>query len=329
VASLLEVGTGFHPELTGCENIYLNGSILGMTRAEIRRKFDEIVSFAEVERFLDTPVKRYSSGMYVRLAFAVAAHLEPEILLVDEVLAVGDIAFQRKCLGTMRDIARHGRTVIFVSHNLPAIIDLTDRALLIERGRLCASGPSREVVSLLLKMSQDKREPAEDISAYRRAYRTDGYVDINSVRVCGVSSGAASVELGNPLVIEVGLTVKRKAEEGVIVINVLNDRLEPITTLTSSDSEYFFTFAPGQYTVRCEAGALPLIPGNYRFNVGVAQRGGALAWDVLEAVPGFRIEGYRNTAWTNWPNRPGVVLFDCCEWSEQESVATIALSAKG
>ncbi|MFM9161208.1 MAG: ABC transporter ATP-binding protein, partial [Dolichospermum sp.] len=130
VASLLEVGTGFHPELTGRENIYLNGAILGMSREEIKRKFDEIVAFAEVEKFLDTPVKRYSSGMYVRLAFAVAAHLEPEILVVDEVLAVGDIAFQKKCLGKMQDVAQEGRTVLFVSHNLSAVRILCQTGLL-------------------------------------------------------------------------------------------------------------------------------------------------------------------------------------------------------
>src|SRR5262249_1505201 len=136
VGSLLEVGTGFHPELTGRENIYLNGAILGMRRQEIRRKFDEIVQFAEIERFLDTPVKRYSSGMYVRLAFAVAAHLEPEILIVDEVLAVGDIAFQRKCMGRMREVGRSGCTVLFVSHNMPAIESLCTRVVLLEGGRL-------------------------------------------------------------------------------------------------------------------------------------------------------------------------------------------------
>lgn len=134
VASLLEVGTGFHPELTGRENIYLNGAILGMTRAEIRRKFDEIVAFAEVEKFLDTPVKRYSSGMYVRLAFAVAAHLEPEILVVDEVLAVGDAEFQKKCLGKMKDVSRGGRTVLFVSHNMNAVENLCTEAMMLDRG---------------------------------------------------------------------------------------------------------------------------------------------------------------------------------------------------
>ena len=147
VASLLEVGTGFHPELTGRENVYLNGAILGMARAEIRRKFDEIVAFAEVERFLDTPVKRYSSGMYVRLAFAVAAHLEPEILIVDEVLAVGDAAFQKKCLGKMEQVGREGRTVLFVSHNMSAIEQLCDRCLFIRKGRLDLD--SRDVRSVI------------------------------------------------------------------------------------------------------------------------------------------------------------------------------------
>src|SRR5215213_10002858 len=140
IASLLEVGTGFHPELTGRENIFLNGSILGMTRKEIASKFDEIVAFAEVEKFIDTPVKRYSSGMYVRLAFAVAAHLEPEILIVDEVLAVGDAAFQKKCLGRMGDVARHGRTVLFVSHNMTAIRTLCRRAILLNGGRVESEG---------------------------------------------------------------------------------------------------------------------------------------------------------------------------------------------
>ena len=136
IASLLEVGTGFHPELTGRENIYLNGAILGMSRVEIKKKFDEIVAFAEVEKFLDTPVKRYSSGMYVRLAFAIAAHLEPEILIVDEVLAVGDVRFQKKCLGKMEDVSRHGRTILFVSHHMAAVRTLCSRAMLMKNGQL-------------------------------------------------------------------------------------------------------------------------------------------------------------------------------------------------
>jgi lipopolysaccharide transport system ATP-binding protein len=150
VGSLLEVGTGFHPELTGRENIYLNGAILGMKRAEIMRKFDEIVAYAEVEKFIDTPVKHYSSGMYLRLAFAVAAHLEPEILLVDEVLAVGDARFQKKCLNKMQGIGQQGRTVLFVSHNMPAITRLCERTIFFDEGRLLADGPSHTVVSTYL-----------------------------------------------------------------------------------------------------------------------------------------------------------------------------------
>src|SRR5437667_1773032 len=153
VASLLEVGTGFHPELTGRENILLNGAILGMRRAEIKAKFDEIVAFAEVDRFLDTPVKRYSSGMYVRLAFAVAAHLEPEILIVDEVLAVGDGEFQKKCLGKMGHVAGQGRTVLFVSHNMGAVQTLCRRAFLLAQGELQQEGPARDVVAEYLRVS--------------------------------------------------------------------------------------------------------------------------------------------------------------------------------
>jgi lipopolysaccharide transport system ATP-binding protein len=151
VGSLLEVGTGFHPELSGRENVFLNGAVLGMHRAEITRKFDDIVAFAEVEKFIDTPVKRYSSGMYVRLAFAVAAYLEPEILLVDEVLAVGDSSFQRKCLDRMKDVGRHGRTVLFVSHNMPAVTRLCDRTILLDEGTILRDDLSHKVVGSYLR----------------------------------------------------------------------------------------------------------------------------------------------------------------------------------
>lgn len=169
VASLLEVGTGFHPELSGRENIFLNGATLGMKRAEIRRKFDEIVAFAEIERFLDTPVKRYSSGMYVRLAFAIAAHLEPDILMVDEVLAVGDHAFQQKCLGKMQDVAREqGRTVLFVSHNMAAVSRLCRQAIHLAHGRISAVGPAPEIVERYLaeatSVQSQWRRPADRLS---------------------------------------------------------------------------------------------------------------------------------------------------------------------
>jgi lipopolysaccharide transport system ATP-binding protein len=157
VSSLLEVGTGFHGELTGRENIFLNGSILGMSRSEIKSKFDEIVAFSEVEKFLDTPVKRYSSGMYVRLAFAVAAHLEPDILIVDEVLAVGDAAFQKKCLGKMKDVSGEGRTIIFVSHNMETVQNLCDKAIYLDNGKVQLTGDSDKVISAYLKASLDSQ----------------------------------------------------------------------------------------------------------------------------------------------------------------------------
>ena len=151
MGSLLEVGTGFHPELTGRENLFLNGAILGMRKAEIERKFDEIVAFAEIDKFIDTPVKHYSSGMYVRLAFAVAAHLEPEILLVDEVLAVGDAAFQKKCLGKMSEVSQGGRTVVLISHNMAAVENLCDKGILLEDGKVTFSGDMKEAIDRYLQ----------------------------------------------------------------------------------------------------------------------------------------------------------------------------------
>jgi lipopolysaccharide transport system ATP-binding protein len=201
VGSLLEVGTGFHPELTGRENIYLNGAILGMKRSEIARKFDEIVAFAEVEKFIDTPLKHYSSGMYLRLAFAVAAHLEPEILIVDEVLAVGDARFQKKCLNKMQDVGQQGRTVLFVSHNMPAITRLCQRAILLDEGQLLRDGPSSEVVSSYLsnglgttaarEWSDPKTAPGGEIARLRavRVRTEDGEI-------------AAAVDIRRPVGIE-------------------------------------------------------------------------------------------------------------------------------
>jgi lipopolysaccharide transport system ATP-binding protein len=169
VASLLEIGTGFHPELTGRENIYLNGTILGMTRQEVKEKFDEIVEFSGVEKFIDTPVKHYSSGMYVRLAFAVAAHLEPEILIIDEVLAVGDAEFQKKCLGKMKQVAKQGRTVLFVSHNLSAVASLCDRGIVLEKGKLIFEGTAKDSIAAYYKTTQRNFHNI-DLSSYNNEF---------------------------------------------------------------------------------------------------------------------------------------------------------------
>jgi lipopolysaccharide transport system ATP-binding protein len=203
VASLLEVGTGFHPELTGRENVFLNGTILGMGRREVRARFDEIVAFAEVERFIDTPVKHYSSGMQMRLAFAVAAFLEPEILLVDEVLAVGDAAFQRKCLGKMEDTTRGGRTVVIVSHNIPLIMNLCRTALLLDGGRLRARGPSADVVREYL----EGLKAAGGAAAWPdpAAAPGDDQVRLHAVRILqeGIAGPTAEVDIARPVQVEI------------------------------------------------------------------------------------------------------------------------------
>lgn len=201
VGSLLEVGTGFHPELTGRENIFLNGAVLGMTREEIKRKFDEIVAFAEVEKFLDTPVKRYSSGMYVRLAFAVAAHLEPEILLVDEVLAVGDAAFQKKCLGKMGDVAKEGRTVLFVSHNMTAVNLLCSSTALLDDGRMKRYGNTSEVVAEYLNSVSETG--GERIWHSPASAPGNERVRLGAVRIVSDSQVKSDVDIDKELLIEV------------------------------------------------------------------------------------------------------------------------------
>ena len=214
VSSLLEVGTGFHPELTGRENIYLNGAILGMRKAEIDRSFDEIVAFAEVEKFIDTPVKRYSSGMYMRLAFGIAAHLEPDILLVDEVLAVGDAAFQKKCLGKMKDIGRHGRTVLFVSHNMHAVTRICPRTILLDEGKIIDDGSSHEVVTTYLQSGRGTSARCEwdDLS---KAPGNE-IVRLRSVSVCTENGGSAeAVDIRHPVGIKM---VYEVLQDGSVLI---------------------------------------------------------------------------------------------------------------
>jgi lipopolysaccharide transport system ATP-binding protein len=223
VASLLEVGTGFHPELTGRENIFLNGALLGMSRAEIKRKFDEIVAFSEIEKFLDTPVKRYSSGMYVRLAFAVAAHLEPEILIVDEVLAVGDAAFQRKCLGKMGDVAKVGRTVLFVSHNMGAVKRLCTRAMWISQGKISERGNPSFVIDKYLFEGIEKSTGIEVFSG-------GPHHDVQFLKVeMGGKEGLTSVfRADEPMSFKVQYQIKRKMQGVSIALNILNSDLESL-----------------------------------------------------------------------------------------------------
>ena len=257
VASLLEVGTGFHGELTGRENIFLNGAILGMTRAEIRRKFDEIVAFAEVDRFLDTPVKRYSSGMYVRLAFAVAAHLEPEILLVDEVLAVGDLAFQRKCLGKMGQVAKGGRTILFVSHNMAAITRLCGRALWLDLGQLRDSGEAEKVVANYLKSST---EEAGEAIYDRNGNEAPGseYVQLEAIRVRN-SDGIVTPTLDArlPFTLEIQYKVLRRISNLRVIMRLNAHDGTAILESTDMDDQDELVREPGIYTSHCH------VPGEF------------------------------------------------------------------
>ena len=221
LGSLLEVGTGFHPELTGRENVFLNGAILGMRRAEIARKFDDIVEFAGVETFVDTPVKRFSSGMYVRLAFSVAAHLEPDILVVDEVLAVGDAEFQKRCIGRMESIGAEGRTVLFVSHNMPAIARLCSRAILLDQGRVVADGPSEQVIARYLATAID--DAAEREWSDLESAPGDEYVRLRRARVVAEDGRtAAGVQMTDAVGIELTLEVLREDMPLVPMLSVFN-----------------------------------------------------------------------------------------------------------
>lgn len=280
VGSLLEVGTGFHPELSGRENIFLNGAVLGMKQREIQRRFDEIVAFAEVDRFLDTPVKRYSSGMYVRLAFAVAAHLEPEILVVDEVLAVGDAAFQRKCLGKMSDVARSGRTVLFVSHNMAAVRSLCGRAVRLDHGVLVQQGAVDEVVTgyleshaEVMEVPLDQREDREGTGRLRLLSlrcRTNGRD--TSQLVCG-EAGDIDLHYRAPSALndlQVSIGFAAQSGEGALILD-------------SELSGSAIVSAPAEGVLRCHVDRVPLLPGRYSLNLYVTVAGQIADW-VRDAV---------------------------------------------
>jgi len=255
IGSLLEVGTGFHPELTGRENIFLNGAILGMRREEIFKRFDAIVDFSEVERFIDTPVKHYSSGMYLRLAFAVAAHLDPEILLVDEVLAVGDIRFQQKCLGKMETVGREGRTVLFVSHNMPAILRLCERTILLDEGRVVADGGSTSIVARYLNLDQTAVEGDTHVHwATPEGAPGDELVRLRGLRLLNrEGQEQAQFDVGEAIDIEVQFWVLREAPNVVPMLRLYNEHGECVFASAPTRDPVFGERARtlGTYTTRC------------------------------------------------------------------------------
>ncbi len=274
VGSLLEVGTGFHGELTGRENVYLSGAILGMRKTEIDRKFDEIVHFAEVETFIDTPVKRYSSGMYLRLAFAVAAHLEPEILIVDEVLAVGDAAFQKKCLGKMEHAAHEGRTVLFVSHNMPSVQALCQRVLLFQAGKLEMDGAPDHVVSHYLLQGEALQATEVDLSRHHgRSHSREP-----ALRRARVGNGAAPsncLMMGGTLEVSFEFEASRPVRDPGFGIAVEDEHGRPLFYLSNylvrTASNTFRSLAAGTVSVRVPN--LPLVPGTYFLNLTLAEQG--------------------------------------------------------
>jgi lipopolysaccharide transport system ATP-binding protein len=273
VASLLEVGTGFHPELTGRENIFLNGAILGMTRREVRQKFDEIVAFAEIERFVDTPVKRYSSGMYVRLAFAVAAHLEPEILLLDEVLAVGDAEFQKKCLGKLDEVSKQqGRTVLFVSHNLETILKFCSQAILLDAGSIIARGDVKGVLSSYLSR-QLSESPLIDLSKRMRPQFVRGNVLILKVAPFN-SQMSWSIPFGQEFAFDLWIEVSSSMENTEIGIGVFSTRGFEVASWNTRCSRTNLRLKKGTNAFRIEYHDLALLPGQYLLAISVRSERG-------------------------------------------------------
>lgn len=276
VGSLLEVGTGFHPELTGRENVFLNGAILGMRKTEIERKFDEIVAFAEMGKFIDTAVKLYSSGMYVRLAFAVAAHLEPEILLVDEVLAVGDAAFQRKCLGKMGDVARAGRTVLFVSHNMAAVERLCERAILITDGQVARSGATDMVIEHYLRSQGPSHQSRTDLTKHS-GRRVGSEIILREVRVLSGGEERTNIRMGDPLTIVTRFQHVSSIHQMRFGIAIEDHTGQRILNFSPShqDPELIHN-ALQKGTIDCAIESLPLVPGTYYITIILAHSFGDL-----------------------------------------------------
>ncbi|WP_016953304.1 ABC transporter ATP-binding protein [Anabaena sp. PCC 7108] len=290
VASLLEVGTGFHPELTGRENIFLNGAILGMSRVEIKRKFDEIVDFAEVEKFLDTPVKRYSSGMYVRLAFAVAAHLEPEILIIDEVLAVGDSAFQQKCLGKMEEVGQQGRTVLFVSHNMATVKQLCTRALLLFQGTLVFQGnPTETITKYMQKMTQE--EPSSSSIKTYRHIKGDARAEIQKIIVNDINNSDIVVSIFEKIKISIEYKINEPITELDFFVLIYNlDEGEVQASLFQRDFELANHIQPSSDTDRINVEFInPLMPGKYTISAGIFDKNKRFV-DWVEFAESFYVE---------------------------------------
>lgn len=322
VGALLEVGTGFHPELTGRENIFLNGAILGMTRAEIRKKFDEIVAFAEIEQFLDTPVKRYSSGMYVRLAFAVAAHLDPEILLVDEVLAVGDAEFQKKCLGKMSDVAaKEGRTIIFVSHNIDAICHLCSRCILLRKGEIAMTGPAAEVVAAYLGSRQQ-----EDAIVDLPPINSDA--SFTSAGLFGPDDEATtSFNANTPVLMKASFTVRQPTAGLQLSFSVFNFKGDHIFYSTISMAKPAISIeSPGTHEISALIPSRLLLPGRYFVSLWL-HTPNAQMYDAREQALSFQIVGAVD-GYHGFPSDELGQIYADVKWHKSETASPIHVAAQ-
>ena len=283
IASLLEVGTGFHPELTGRENIYLNGAINGMTRAEVTQKLDEIVNFSGCERYIDTPVKRYSSGMMVRLGFAVAAHLEPEILIVDEVLAVGDAEFQKKCIGKMEDVAGHGRTVLFVSHNMSAVGNLCGKVVWIDNGKIKISGIARFVID---KYLANKSSLTDEPVAKRQDRKGNGNARLISVKC--ISDQGESIQSGSNVSFKMKFKTDKQIRSPLVYLGIFDREATELVHINSRMKNYVFSPMRGETEIICNLTNIPLPQGRYRIDIAMID-GNDLV-DYLEAAVTLHID---------------------------------------
>jgi lipopolysaccharide transport system ATP-binding protein len=313
VSSLLEVGTGFHPELTGRENIYLNGAILGMKHAEIKSKFDEIVAFSEVEKFLDTPVKRYSSGMYVRLAFAVAAHLEPEVLIVDEVLAVGDAAFQKKCLGKMGDVVKHGRTVLFVSHNMDAVASLCTQVLLIDKGRAGdRMSPEDGVKAYLALTNSDTAVPLRERPRTQHRQRDPIFTGL---KITSGSGHQNVVESGQSVTFEVEIENCDDLKNVTCGIALHNERAQRVLFFHTLYHSGFSFAGSKKATLTCTVPDLPLVPDSYWVELVMAD--GYQFIERIERVDRLDVVFANSLGTGKIPGRGQGYFVLPCEWKHE------------
>jgi lipopolysaccharide transport system ATP-binding protein len=321
MGTLLEVGTGFHPELTGRENVFLSGAILGMKRAEIQRNFDEIVAFAEVEKFIDTPVKHYSSGMYMRLAFAVAAHLEPEILVLDEVLAFGDAAFQKKCLGKMGDVASGGRTVLFVSHNMNAVQRLCNRAILLDSGTVAQQGSVRDCVktySCAAHLGAGGRTDLSRSSGVKR--RGSGLAQFEAAELMNMDGDLIStVHFGEPVRLRLTICSKRHLREVALGFSFVAADGTEVQGTTALDGGVARDLHPGSQALECRVDPMLLTPGRYFLRAAIFS--GTETYEHLDEFLPFEVAAYGNIEGGRIPSRHYVgYVYQSYSWSEVKEV---------